>query len=351
MTRVRNVPLRPRRRRDTGAGAGGYLAVLGSLLVVGLVAWWGLSSGGFLGTDQPEPGATPATPTAGPVVGDDQPPWLAGTSHTLPPALDLDGEVASHIMAPWVWDLVDQDWDVVVHPGVDGDGNPSLAAGQVLYLSAPDGILFRLWPLRNDRVIEVVAWDPELAVAWLARTGGTGIVPMVEFDLRTGSQDESWGDNAVPAANSVGTGVGNLAPVGVTGSGSELWVAYDESDLITGVLWREGTTFRRSVITDEIRRLRLQGYSVDAGIDAWIDLSRDLAFYRAPFKIDGRLDKEIWIRHDLTTDDYTTITPQVPAGADCEPIDDVFSEAQFDGNLLVALCRTGGSASTTFIAP
>src|SRR5690606_7057145 len=157
--------------------------------------------------------------------------------------------------------------------------------------------------------------------------------PVVEFDLDAGTSKEDWGGNAIPGANSVGYGLGNVYPLGELSDGRELWVAENESGDVTGVVWREaGADVRRSRATDEIRSLSIRGYATDQGVDAWIDLETGTAVYRAVDRSGDTIRDEVWLMQDLVRDDIRVVVPQVPSGADCRPYASVRAGGQFEGD-------------------
>jgi hypothetical protein len=339
--------------RDSGRLSVGTLVALVVLVAAVAGALVFASKYGLLDrfTDDPsaDPGATSGVPNA-----DDRPEWLVGSPYELPPLLASvdEREPQSRLMVGWIWEFVDANWDLVVARAGEGDGITYLNDLQTLFLQSPEGDLFRLYEMRRDYNIDVVHWDPALRVAWLVRTGRPGLAPVVEFGLDTGETTEAWQDNAVSIANSVDRGVGNVTYLGKQADERELWVSYDGSGFTTGVFWRATTgTFLSSVISGEIRRLQLLGFSADRGVDAWIDVASMTAVYRATFRIDGRVTDERWIVHDLATDDYTETSPRVPSGADCVPAFNVTSPLQFEGERIVADCRSGGSTTRVLIDP
>lgn len=339
-------------RDERGGAATGYMVAFGALIAVGLVALWLLSAGGFLSKDDAgDPSLTEGT------SGDDEedlPAWLAGTGHQLTPRVNLDErEPESHLMAPWVWELIDQDWGLVVVQIGSGDGSQTLNEKQVMFLVAPDGIHFRLYSeFRNDYNLEVLTWDPDSLQAWIVRAGRPGVQPVVQFDVRENRNVPDWSGTAVPGTNSTSDGVGDVYPLGVHDDGRELWIAEDQSGLVTGVFWRiDGHTFRSSLISDEIRRQRVQGFSDSGGLDGWIDVESATAVYRGVFRVDGRIRDEVWILHDLATDDYRRVSPRLPSGADCSPYTTPRAGGQFEDGRILALCRQSGGATSVWIDP
>ena len=146
--------------------------------------------------------------------------------------------------------------------------------------------------------------------------------------------------------------MGHVAFVGEQPDGKELWTSFDESGGTTGMFWRlPNGDFTGSVMNDEIRRLQLQGFSDDQGIDAWVDLESMTAVYRAAFRVDGEVREDRWILHSLDNDDFELTLPQVPDGADCRPPGDLFTPGQFDGDRILAQCRAGNNSVGTYLDP
>jgi hypothetical protein len=233
---------------------------------------------------------------------------------------------------------VDDEWGLrIVTEGDGGDGN-NINDLQVMYLEAPEGELFRLYELRRDYTLQMVHWDPALGLAWLRHAAREVLAPVVQYDLRTEEAIGNWSGGAVSTSNTVAGGIVNVAYVGDQPDGRELWASYDPSGFTTGVFWREGAQFESGVMTSELRRLQLQGFSEDQGVDAWVDPESMTAVYRATFRIDGRVDDERWILHDLSDDRFRDVNPRVPSGADCVPALDIDDPGQFNGDRIVADC-------------
>lgn len=332
------------KRTERGRVETGTLVMLAVVLVAAAGAVLFLIQLGVLGSSE-QPVAVPPAPVATPSETFDGPAWLAEADRELPPAAIAadEREPASLMMQNWVWEFVDDDWAVTVHRAGDGDGITYLTDFQVLFLESPEGELFRLWDLRTDYVIDVVHWDPADALTWLIREGRPGIAQVVQLDLVSGETLDTWAGSAVGSANNVPGGVGNVLYVGRQPDGRELWGAYDESGLTTGVFWRnDDGTFSPSLITPEIRRLRLQGYSDDHGVDAWVDVEAMTAVYRGTFRSGGTIDRQVWLAHDLATDQFRETSPQLPSGADCRAPGGLDHEPLFDGDLIIADCGNAG---------
>lgn len=323
------------------------LAVAGGL-------YYALDRAGLLGSVVETEPTVSTSATAGPGADTGAPAWLDGSDRELPlvRVKEDDREPDARVMAEWVWEYVDDDWSTEVVRVGEGDGITYLNDIQVVLLVAPDEERFWIESIRRDYNIDVVHWDAQLALAWLVRDGRPDLAQVVEFDLRNGTTNEGWAGSAAPNANTVSGGVGGVVYVGDQPDGLELWAASDESGFTTGVMWRSAANdVDGSVINSEIARLRLEGFSEDEGVDAWLDPDSMTAVYRATFRIDGTVTEDRWIIHDLSDDDFDYVTPQVPDGADCTPAGTVTSEGQFDGDRIVALCRSGGTGTTVRIDP
>lgn len=317
------------------------------VLLVGaaVAAVMGLHALGLLPTGDQAPSASPtlrdSDPTSAPTASGEAG-WRDGVGLALPPYVtDVDGrEPQSREMATWIWEYVDDQWDLLIVSEGDGDVNADNTINdvQVMYLEAPDGELFRLNELRRDYTLEVVQWDPELALAWLRYADREVLAPVVQHDLRAGEVNRSWSGGAVSSTNAVAGGIANVAYVGDQPDGRELWVSYDLSGLATGIFWREAEDFAGSVMNSELNRLRLQGFTDDQGVDAWLDPESMTAVYRATYRIDGRVDEERWILHDLSDDRFQDVNPQVPGSSDCRPARDITDAGQFQGERIVATC-------------
>lgn len=338
---------------DAGRIALGTILTLLVLAVAIAGALWFASQYGLLDGSADDPSGDPSTQT-GSSGSDGRPAWLEGSAYDLPPLLTTadEREPQSRLMVGWIWEYVDGDWNLVVARAGEGDGITYLNDLQTLFLEGPEGELFRLFDLRRDYNIDVVHWDPDQRVAWLVRTGRPGLAPVVEFNLDTGENTSAWHDNSVSIANAVEGGVGNVTYLGTQPDDRELWVSYDAAGDATGLLWRVPSgAFQGSVISGEIRRLDLQGFTEDSGVSAWIDVEAMTAVYRATFRVDGRVERERWIIHDLATDTFADTAPQVPSGADCRPAFNITSPEQFDGDRIVADCVAGGATTRVLIDP
>lgn len=328
-----------RMRGDEGRFPIGAIFTLAALGAAGYGAYWALGEFGFLGETSAQ--ASPSPTESVTVVADDRPQWLQDTEYDLPPvvATDDEREPESYRLEPWVWDLVDDSWDLWVLREGEGDNYTWLSDLQILYLVGPEEELFEISPLRTDFDMDVVHWDPELEVAWLKRGGKSSMEQVIEYDLRTLESETAFAGGAVASANVVEGGVANLAYVGDQSDGSELWITYDFTGATTGVLWREGDQWQESLIQDQIRRMVLQGFSRELGVDAWLDPATGRGVYHGVYiDPDTRtVADEQWVVHDLLTDAFDDDIVVATPSDDCVPVGERHAGV-FDGDRIVATC-------------
>ncbi|MFN3866053.1 MAG: hypothetical protein ACK4MD_04980 [Demequina sp.] len=330
-------------KRGKGNDGGRFpIGVVIAIAVVGLAgfgAYWLLGEFGFIGDPTPEPTLSPHAERT--VEEDGRPEWLQGTTYDLPAMTSPESELepAARTLETWVWELVDDDWSLTVVREGEGDNYTWLSDFQALYLVSPTEDMFKISNLRTDFDMDVVHWDPELEVAWIKRGGKSDLEQVIEYDLISLDTTEGWSRAVVSSANGVPGGVANVEYRATVGDGDELWVSYDPSGYATGVFWRDGPEWDSSLISDQIRRMAQQGLSRDRGVEAWFDPGSGRAVYHGVF-IDpdtARLSDEMWVVHDLTTDQFdNTVVVAVPSD-DCRPVDGPRSGV-FEGDRIVALC-------------
>ena len=324
---------------DEGRFPVGAVITLLLLAGAGYGAYWLLGSYGYLPGSGESASPTPTAVEA--ESSDDRPEWLQGAPYELPPTIDPEDErePSSLRLEPWVWELTDEDWDLQVFREGEGDNYTWLSDIQILFLVSPTEDLFKVSELRTDFDMDVVHWDPDLNVSWIKRGGKSDMEQVIEYDLVSLETTEDWAGSVVSSTNTVSRGVANVEYRGDLADGTELWASYDPSGYATGVFFREGTSWRSSLISDEIRRMALQGLTQDRGVYAWFDLDSGRAVYHGVF-IDpntNRLADEKWVTHDLTTDviDDDAVVP-VPRD-DCTPVDGPRA-GTFEGDRIVAVC-------------
>ncbi|MDN4480614.1 hypothetical protein [Demequina muriae] len=327
------------RSNDAGRFPVGVVIAIAVVGLAGFGAYWLLGEYGFIGDPSADATASPEAESA--IEDDGRPEWLQGTAYELPPMTSPENELEppARILEGWVWELVDEDWSLTVVREGEGDNYTWLSDFQALYLVSPTDDRFKISDLRTDFDMDLVHWDPELQVSWIKRGGKSDFEQVIEYDLISLDSTEDWSGSVVSSANVVEGGVANVEYRGDVGEGRELWVSYDPSGYATGVFWRDGTEWEPSLITDQIRRMAQQGFSRERGVDAWFDPASERAVYHGVF-IDPdtqRLADEMWVVHDLATEEFDdTVVVAVPRD-DCAPVDGPRS-GTFEGDRIVALC-------------
>ncbi|MFW2512727.1 hypothetical protein ACNI3K_03010 [Demequina sp. SO4-13] len=317
------------------------VGVLIAVLLVGLAAYgayWLLGEYGYIGDQSPE--AT-ASPQVGAVAADGRPEWLQGTAYELPPMTSPENEQEppARILEGWVWELADDDWSLNVVREGEGDNYTWLSDFQALYLVSPTDDLFKISDLRTDFDMDLVHWDPERRVAWIRRAGKSDLEQVIEYDLLSLDSTEDFAGSVVSSANVVEGGLANIEYRADQPDQRELWVTYDPAGYATGVLWREGTEWEPSLVSDQIRRMAQQGLTRERGVDAWFDPGTQRAVYHGVF-IDPdteTLADEMWVVHDLATDAVDDMAVVSAPRDDCRPVDGPRS-GTFEGDRIVADC-------------
>ncbi|GIG54194.1 hypothetical protein [Demequina activiva] len=318
---------------------------VGALIAIALVgaaaygAYWFLTDQGYLGTAAPTASPTAAVDAAG--EQDSRPEWLQGTDHVLPAVVphEDDRMPDSYVLQPWVWDLVDEDWELAVLRVGEGDQYTWFSDVQELYLISPTGEHFTVAEFDTTIDRDVVHWDPALTVAWIKRSDGSEWEQVIEFELLTQTNTYDFGDSAISTANRIEGGIANVDVVGAQPDGLELWVSYDANGAATGVFWRDGETWKPSLVQDEIRRMVVQGFSRDRGVDAWIDAEGGRAVFHGEY-IDpdiGTVTDHQWVVHDLLVDSFEDDAVVATPAPGCSPLGGGHA-GEFDGDRIVAVC-------------
>jgi len=328
-----------RMRGDEGRFPIGALITVLVIAAAGYGAYWFLGEQGFLGEASDEP--TVAAEAAGEGEEDLRPEWLQGTDHQLPAVIppEDDRMPSYYQLQPWVWDLVDDDWNVTVVRVGEGDQYTWFSDVQELYLVSPTDELFRIAEFDTTINRDVVHWDPELEVAWIVRADGAQYEQVIEFDLRQLQNDYTFTGGAISTANRIENGVANLGFVGDQPDGLELWISWDANGDATGVLWRDGEEWIDSLVQDEITRMVREGFSQDRGVDAWVDAATGRAVYHGVY-VDPRLGTvadQRWITHDLQVDSFDDSAVVPTPSDDCVPAGGTYAGA-FDGDRIIADC-------------
>lgn len=335
-------------RGDEGRFPVGALITIAVVAAAGFGAYWLLGEMGFLGATQAQV-TTSASPGAHEDDDDPRPEWLQDTEYALPAAVEPEDErmPVARTLEPWVWDQVDEDWDLSVIRVGEGDQYTWFSDVQELYLISPTEDYFKVSEFDTTVNRDVVHWDPELTVAWIRRADGSQWEQVIEFDLRTQENTYDFAGTALSTANRVDRGIANLNYLGVQPDGQETWVTYDGTGATTGVAWRDGTQWRASLVRDDIRKAVLQAYSQDRGLPAWFDVDTGRAVYHGVYTaaaggVDGSTESatptadHLWLVHDMVADTVTKATVAVPSD-DCGPLGGGHA-GLFDGDRIVAMC-------------
>lgn len=318
---------------------------VGALLAIVLVgsaaygAYWFLTDQGYLGEPQTGPSPTASLASTGDL--DERPAWLQGTDHVLPATVphEDDRMPTAYVLQPWVWDLVDEDWDLAVVRVGEGDQYTWFSDAQELYLISPTGEHFTVAEFDTTIDRDVVHWDPQLRVAWIKRGDGSDWEQVIQFELRTQTNTYDFGDSAISTANRIEGGIANVDVVGTQPDGRELWVSYDADGAATGVFWRDGEEWIPSLVQDQIRRMVVQGFSRDRGVDAWIDVDTGRAVFHGVY-IDpdtSTVSEEQWVVHDLLVDSFDDDAVVATPMDGCTPLGGGHA-GEFDGDRIVAVC-------------
>ena len=324
-------------RSDEGrVPIGPFIAVL-VVAAVAYGAYWMLGEYGFLGGDEEE-----VAQEENPQETDDRPAWLHGTTHEFPPLVLVDEDdlqPSYHRPEAWLWDLVDDTWTLEVITVGEGDQYTWFSDYQGLYLMSPTDDPFKIKELETTSAETVVRWDPGLLLAWVERADRGDMDQVVQYDLRSGDTTTDFAGRIFSSANVVGGGVANLEFHSELADGGELWVTRSPLGYVTGVAWRNGENWSGSLVSDQIRRMALQGLGSDGGVDGWFDPEGGRAVYHGVYTDPNtnRLAEEIWVVHNFSDDavDASAVVP-VPRD-DCVPVDGPRS-GTFEGNLIVADC-------------
>ncbi len=284
----------PEARTLTARRAIGRKRTLRSLAVggAGLVAAAGVSAVLMVSLDFNNDPVSPASPTASPTAS-----APAVTQSPTPSATataeikDWDAvadankpafvvgqnpvEPQARTMEDWVWDYVDDTWQPWVF--TDRATGEYAIASQALFLTAPNGDLFRLFDLSTESDIVVEHWDASDRLAWIAKCPGGDTCWVIQADLMSGTIDPNWGDGAIPqrAVSPWGVeGVANAAFVAALPSGDELWTIATYFQTYDGFFLRSADGVFRSLAGEDVIDSSIASGSVnrmgDPGIEAWV---------------------------------------------------------------------------------
>ncbi len=272
---------------------------------------------------------------------EDIPAWAADAGQDLPPALSKqdDREPDLLLLEPWVWDVLDDSWNLEVVRLGEGDGSETLVDEQLLVLTSPTGEqLLVTRNMRTDYLLEIVHWSPEDSLAWIRRAGRSSYAPVIEYAMREGDTFEGWGDGTVPLDNIRAGIIVGVDFAGTLPDGEDVWEALTEAGTVRAVFVRDGDRWRDTLATVEISAQIREGFHDSFGVYAWFDIDSGTAVYRAPYLAseDDSVLEERWLLHNLETDDIRDIAPQVPA-LNCVPVEQEAQDAAADGTI-VAHC-------------
>ncbi len=313
-----------------------------------------------LGGSDPDPTSTVAASPSASATTSAEPSPSASTSPTsvlaaswvdVPagdrPALVADphpGEPAARQWETWVWDYVDDGWDVEIwgqpDPAAansdDPDAHPYLY--QALYLVAPDGDRFRLYALGTDNqsVIEAKALDER--IVWIDRYFYEAS-QTVQFDLRTGTVSESWADagfaNASPTANAGGWFVYYVATLD---DGRMLWEGSGFGAPLNGVFFRSPG----GAITPSAVNPHLDADTEFGPVCLGADTNSNIAIYEGYAYAAGQPVAN-WparlVVQNLATDTWTVLTRNGPYGTPCH--DDFSATSEYYIGLANRTDQTG----------
>lgn len=215
----------------------------------------------------PDPTSTPAAVLDWATVPEDsKPAWTTDGA---------EGEPASRVMEPWVWDYVTDEWtpEVFADPGTVWLPLKS----QALLLRAPNDDLFRIATLPTDWEATVAAANPVDQIAWLNLVQGGDSWKTVQVNLASGAVDENWlpGSLSDPYGRGWFDGVWNVGRVASLPDGRELWANYTYLGAFDGFFVREANGSWTSLAGMDEARAAVKSGSVNGaigqGIEAWYD--------------------------------------------------------------------------------
>ncbi|WP_062130873.1 hypothetical protein [Demequina aestuarii] len=329
-TAVRSVRTR-RRHRAVAVGAVALVAVP-ALAIAGysLTAVDGAEpavtpSPSTTAVQTPKPSPTPTTPVPDASRAAEPETWSDVPEADRPPYLtdQHPGEPRARAMEAWVWQYVDEEWTLETHQV--GEPLYDLEA-QSLLLSAPDGTIMRLFPLRLDYGIYVGHWDPARRIAWLERHEGGDGFEVVQMDLQDGSLASNWAGADIPQRLRTDDGMGSVRRVGDAPSGAEVWarISYFAPPYV--VMFRDQNGgFIESLAFAWLERQWADGWGDRTGerlAESWIADDFSVAVYEV-LDVDwsedeGRtLGDSRWLWHDIDANTVTEVTPQLPDDQAC----------------------------------
>jgi len=255
----------------------------------------------------------------------------------LPPLLPADADLAveAREMADWVWEYVDDTWELTV----EATPAQSKVRSGTLFLIAPDGDAFRLHEFGFNFGGSVEHWDPALKIAWIHRSHRDDF-DVVQIDLTTGEYALEWGPPG--GALAADGALWRSSYVGAESNGREVWITYGYFSMgVTSVFFRNPDgSFAASASVAWLADKELAWSQ--STVAAWIDLDRSVAIYRLReegFEGKARGLDITWFEHNLVTDVLTPIFPQTPSHSYCTSLSPAGAPEQFDDGAPVMDCQ------------
>lgn len=271
----------------------------------------------------------------------------------LPPAREI---------TPEVWECVTHEWTVEVHRG---------EGAQAMYLAPPAGDLVKLFDLRTDIQVELMAFDIDARLAWTARFAQGDGYQVVQVQLEDGLVIERWGGDAIPASQRWDgpDKVHSVTPVRDLADGSVLWGGLTYQNKLESLFVYEGDgEFRPLAAQSAIDAIASEGTGAvdgvgDPGAEVWLDRDGTLAavllqrLADAPGEGDGTGEGDFsrasaggtWVIVDLVNDQWRLAEADLPEGL-CMPSDEAPLEVSGAAITASASCANGeGSADSVVL--
>jgi len=262
-------------------------------------------------TTDPSPTATtPAYADWADVPPGNRPPFVAGRS----------GEPAAREWADWVWDLIDDAWDVEVWCDPNPGYEPFTETGdaclyQALYLVAPDLERVRIYELRTDVMLGIEATAMDEQIVWISRYYYES-VQTVQFNLADGTVDENWAHdgftNVTAPYNQEGWFVFHS---GTLPSGRMVWEGSGYAEPLRGVFFRDpGGAITPSNLSSNFGGAAGEPYCLGLDPDAGIAIYESYEY--AEGQPIANWPAEL-VKHNVLADTWTTQSRLGPYGSPC----------------------------------
>lgn len=246
----------------------------------------------------------------------------SSTSPTGAPPPFIEGqdpqEPAARVMEDWVWNCVDDGWDVEVqcYGGSWERDDASICTSQVLFLVGHEELVqevsdyFRLFDLRTDVKISSRFLDPEHLISYLYQYAGPSdnVPELVEFDLATGTaRDQSeW---AAP--------MDGYTPVrrAVLDDGRWVW-GMSDGEMLHGLAFAvPGSNAVSSAINDDLAALASWGDGAVSSESIFDFDGAPVALWQIPTGpdfFDYRGADGVYYLQNLVTDVFSEVSPVWP---------------------------------------